>query len=123
MKTPPPQLMKRRQEGGDVALTKGGEDKGVGLGIEVVSASKRLQRPTGTKATKDNLHRAKVKEGTMRAQAKATADMAAASAEKAAVMRDQAALHLFSIPDDLILNEMARENVQLRREEEFAKIK
>ena len=59
----------------------------------------------------------------MRAQAKTTADMAAASAEKAAVMRDQAALHLFSILDDLILNEMAREYVQLRCEEEVAKIK
>lgn len=123
VKTPPPQPMKRRREGGDVALTEGEEDEGVGLGIEVVSASKRLQRPTGTKAAKDDLHRAKVKEGTMRAQAKATTDMAAASAEKAAVMQDQAALHLFSIPDDLILNEMARKYVQLWREEELAKIK
>ena len=123
MKTPPPQPMKRRQEGGDVALTEGEEDEGVGLGIEVVSRSKRLQRSTGTRAAKDNLHRAKVKEGTMCAQAKAMADMAAASAEKAAVMRDQAALHLFSIPNDLILYEMAREYVQLWREEELAKIK
>lgn len=58
----------------------------------------------------------------MRAQAKATANIAAASAEKTAVMQDQAALNLFSIPNDLILNEMAREYVQLWREEELAKI-
>lgn len=123
VKTPPPQPMKRRQEGGEVALIEGEEDEGAGLGIDVLSASKRPHRPSGNKAAKDDLHQAKVKEMTMHAQAKGTADMAEASAEKAAVMRDQAALHIFSLPDDLILNEMAHEYVQLQRKEELAEIK
>lgn len=49
------------------------------------------QRPTCNKAAKEELHRAWVKESTMRAQAKATLEMAATNANKVAVMRDQAA--------------------------------
>lgn len=62
--------------------------------IELKSAStnRRPQRPTDNQTTKDYLHRSKVKEGTMRAQAKATTEMAATNAEKAAVMGDQAVL-------------------------------
>jgi hypothetical protein len=48
--------------------------------------------------------------------------MAAANAEKCVVMRDQAALQFFSIPDDSAMSNMAREYLQLRREEELTKV-
>ena len=56
-------------------------------------------------------------------KARATAEMAAANTEKIVVMRDQAALQLFSIPDDSAMSDMAREYLQLRREEELTKVK
>ena len=37
-------------------------------------------------------------------------------------MRDQAALQFFSIPDDSAMSNMAREYLQLRREEELTKV-
>lgn len=49
--------------------------------------------------------------------------MVAANVEKATVMQDQAALQLFSILGDSVMSDMARECLQLRREEELTKVK
>jgi hypothetical protein len=38
-------------------------------------------------------------------------------------MQDQAALQFFSIPNDSAVSDMAREYLQLRREEELTKVK
>jgi hypothetical protein len=59
----------------------------------------------------------------MRAHAKATAEMVAANAEKVVVMRDQAALQLFPIPDDSAMSDMAKKYMQLRCKEELTKVK
>lgn len=59
----------------------------------------------------------------MRAQAKATLEMVVANAKKAAVMRDQVGLQLFSILDDQITSDMVGEYLQLRCEEELTKVK
>ena len=127
MKTPPPQPLKRRRlslEGADASEPTTVDDDGEEcVEVEAAPASRRPQRPTGNKAAKEELNRARVKESTMRAQAKATAEMAAAHAEKVVVMRDQAALQLFSIPDDSAMSDMAREYLLLRREEELSKVK
>ena len=127
MKTPPPQPLKRRRlssEGADAGEPSAFEDDGEEcVEVDAAPTSRRPQRPTGTKAAKDELNRVRVKKSTMRAQARATAEMVAANAEKVAVMRDQAALQLFSIPDDSAMSDMAREYLQLRREEELTKVK
>ena len=127
MKTPRPQPLKRRRlssEGPDVSEPTFVDDDGEEcVEVEAAPASRRPQRPTGNKAAKEELNRARVKESTMRAQARATAEMAAANAEKVVVMRDQAALQLFPIPDDSAMSDMAREYLALRREEELTKVK
>ena len=127
MKTPPPQPLKRRRlssERADAGEPTSFKDDGEEcVEVDAAPASRRPQRPTGNKAAKDELNRVRVKESTMRAQARATAEMAVANAEKVVVMRDQAALQLFSIPDDSAMSDMAREYLQLRREEELTKVK
>lgn len=101
------------------------EDNGASDCVEVesTSASRRSQRPTCNKVAKDDPHRTKVKESTVRAQAKATLEMVVANAKKAAVMRDQVGLQLFSILDDQITSDMVGEYLQLRCEEELTKVK
>ena len=125
MKTPPPQLLKRRRlssEGADEP-TCHDDDGEECVEVDAAPTSRRPQRPTGNKAAKEDLNRLRVKENTMRAQARATAEMAAANAEKVAVMRDQAALQLFSIHDESAMSDMAREYLQLWCEEELTKVK
>jgi hypothetical protein len=125
MKTPPPQPLKKRRLSSEGAEepTCHDDDGEECVEVDAAAASRRPQRPTGNKAAKEELNRVRVKESTMRAQARATAEMAAANAEKVAVMRDQAALQLFSIPDESAMSDMAREYIQLRREEELTKVK
>jgi hypothetical protein len=125
MKTPPPQPLKKRRLSSEGAEepTCHDDDGEECTEVDAAPASRRPQRPTGNKAAKEELNRVRVKEITMRAQARATAEMAAANAEKVAVMRDQAALQLFSIPDESAMSDMAREYIQLRREEELTKVK
>ena len=125
MKTPPPQPLKGRRlssEGADEP-TCHDDDGEECVEVDAAPASRRPQRPTSNKAAKEELNRVRVKESTMRAQARATAEMATANAEKIAVMRDQAALQFFSIPDDSTMSDMAKEYLQLRREEELTKVK
>ena len=110
IKTPPPQPMKKRLLSRELHEATAVDDDGEEcIEVDSIAASRRPQHPTWNKAAKEELHRARVKESTMRAQAKTTSEMAAANAEKVAVMRDQAALQLFSIPDNSIMSDMARE--------------
>ena len=125
MKTPPPQPLKRRRlslEGADEP-TCHNDDGEECVEVDAAPASRRPQCPTGNNAAKEDLNWLRAKESTMRAQARATAEMAAANAGKVAVIRDQAALQLFSIPDESTMSDMAREYLQLRREEELTKVK
>jgi hypothetical protein len=57
-----------------------------------------------------------------RAQAKATADMAAANLRRAQIAQDQAALSLFTMPNEESLSTLVREYLNLRREEEMTKL-
>ena len=59
----------------------------------------------------------------MRAQARATAELAAANLRKAEVLSDQAALSLFTMPNEERLFDEAREYLSLRRQEEMAKLR
>ncbi|KAH9541006.1 hypothetical protein CY35_14G036600, partial [Sphagnum magellanicum] len=82
--------------------------------------------PSGRKAVewrRKNKKTQKLKESTMRAQAKATADMAAATLMKAEILQDQSALALFTMPDDQLTSAEAREYLQLRRQEELLKLR
>jgi hypothetical protein len=124
IKTPPPHPMKKRCLSTELhKATAVDDDEEECVEVDSTPASWRLQRATWNKAAKEELHRDRVKESTRRMQAKATSEMAAANAEKVAVMRDQAALQLFSIPDDSTMSNMAREYLQLRNEEELTKVK
>jgi multidrug efflux pump subunit AcrA (membrane-fusion protein) len=59
----------------------------------------------------------------IRAQARATADVAAANFKKAQILQDQAALSLFTMPEGTQLSAQAREYLELRREEELEKLR
>lgn len=85
--------------------------------------SKRPGRPQGSKAAKQDLLLREVKEVVIRAQAKATANLAAANMAKVQVLQDQAALSLFTMPHEDRLTEQAQEYITLRREEEMAKLR
>jgi hypothetical protein len=85
--------------------------------------AKRPSRPVGNKHAKEENRLAKQREGAVRAQAKATAEIAAANMRKAQVLHDQATLSLFTMPNEESLSELAREYVNLRREEEMEKLK
>ncbi|KAG0574448.1 hypothetical protein KC19_VG262800 [Ceratodon purpureus] len=74
-------------------------------------------RPGGTKAAKEVVRQAKVKEGAAWAQATATQLMAEATRRKAASMEDQNLLLLFTSPESLITPE-AVEYLRLRRRRE-----
>lgn len=65
----------------------------------------------------------KLKESALWAQAKATADMAAATFKKAKIMEEQSIMNLFTLPDETLVCEEAREYVKLRRIEELQKLK
>lgn len=65
----------------------------------------------------------KLKESALWAQAKATADMAAATYKKARIMEEQSIMNLFTLPEETLVCEQAREYVKLRRIEELQKLK
>jgi hypothetical protein len=83
---------------------------------------KRLSRPCGNKVAKEEQKLEKQRECAIRAQAKATSDMAAASARKAQILHDQAVLALFTMPETSDMSEQARCYLHLRREEEMTKL-
>ena len=59
----------------------------------------------------------------MRAQARATTELATANLRKAEVLSDQAALSLFTMPNEERLSDEAREYLSLKRQEEMAKLR
>jgi len=65
----------------------------------------------------------KLKENALWAQAKATADMAAATYKKAKIMEEQSIMQLFTLPEESLQCEEAREYIKLRRIEELQKLK
>lgn len=83
------------------------------------------QRPVGgqQRSTKEDQMSAKMREGALRAQARATADMAAATLKKARILQDQTSMALFTITDDQLLSEEAKEYFKLRRNEELVKLR
>jgi hypothetical protein len=122
-KTTPPvttTTMKRKPTAS--SMVEGSEDCEV---VESLSDSGESS-PSGRKAVewrRKNKKTQKLKESTMRAQAKATADMAAATLMKAEILQDQSALALFTMPDDQLTSAEAREYLQLRRQEELLKLR
>jgi hypothetical protein len=83
------------------------------------------QRPVGgqQRPTKEDQMSAKMREGALRAQARASADMAAATLKKARILQDQTSMALFTITDDQLLSEEAKEYFKLRRNEELLKLR
>lgn len=82
-----------------------------------------FKRPQGSKTSKEEQRAMKLKESALWAQAKATADMAAATFKKAKIMEEQSIMNLFTLPDETLVCEEAREYVKLRRIEELQKLK
>lgn len=82
-----------------------------------------FKRPQGSKTSKEEQRSMKLKENALWAQAKATADMAAATFKKARIMEEQSIMQLFTLPDESLQCEEAREYVKLRRMEELQKLK
>jgi hypothetical protein len=91
--------------------------------VDDISFTKRPKRPQGTKVAKEDQRAAKQREHAVRAQARATADMAMANMRKAQILHDQATLSLFTMPNKDSLSDMAREYLNLRREEEMYNLK
>jgi hypothetical protein len=84
---------------------------------------KRPTRPVGNKHAKEDHRQMKQRDVAMKAQARATADMAAANMRKAQILHDQATLSFFTMPNEESLSDLAREYVNLRREEEMEKLR
>ena len=110
---PPPAEVEAEAETGAPDVDKVGEE----------ALPKRPRRPQGSKSAKEELRLRQVKEVAIHAQARATADLAAANMRKAQVLQDQAALLLFTMPMEQGLSEEAREYLSLRREEEMTKLR
>jgi hypothetical protein len=84
---------------------------------------KRPTRPGGNKAAKEAQKLQKQRDMSARAQAKATANMAAANLRRAQSAQDQAALVLFTMPNEESLSSLARKFLNLRRKEEMTKLR
>lgn len=94
------------------------------MDLENSSSSKAVKRPMeDNRGGKDAHKSAKSKECALRAQAKATADMAAAIMKKASIMEDQSVMALFTMPDDQLQSPEAKEYFKLRRDEELQKLR
>jgi hypothetical protein len=122
----PPAAMTKRQT--PEVPTSAYEETGTGEDddIEIIpetNFAKRPSRPMGNKVAKEENRLAKQREGAVKAQAKATAEMAAANMRKAQILHDQATLSLFTMPNEDSLSELACEYLHLRREEEMENLK
>lgn len=91
------------------------DDKG-GVRTEEQPQPKRVHR---VKVDKE----AKARDCALRAQARAMADMAAASRMKVEILADQSALQLFTLPLSSVAEADAREYLILRRHEEIIKMR
>jgi hypothetical protein len=116
--------MKRKSDVHVTAVEDGGSEDEDLFEIEALSSTSKWPiRPIGIKMAKEHQRLRKATEDLVRAQAKATAAMAAANLRKAQALSDQAALSLFTMPANLNLSEQAREYLELRREEEMRKLR
>ena len=112
-KTPStPASLARDGAAGDVDVHTGPNSSQV-EDAEEQSFSKCPSRPQGCKSTKEDLRSRQVKDVAIRAQARATANLAVANMRKTQVLQDQAALSLFTMPSDQGLSEEAREYLEL----------
>jgi hypothetical protein len=73
----------------------------------------KRNRPCGQKIAKEEKKVAKQRETAIRAHVWATVDMAAANFKKAQILQDQAALSLFTMPEEGGLSELAQEYLEL----------
>jgi hypothetical protein len=105
---------------GEEACT--GEEDDVEI-LSEVSFAKRPTRPVGNKYTKEDHRQMKQRDVAVRAQARATTDMAAANMRKAQIFHDQATLSLFTMPNEESLSDLTHEYVNLHREEEIEKLR
>ena len=90
--------------------------------VKILSNIKFVQRPTrpiGNKHAKEEYQAAKLQESAVRAQAKATVEIATANMHKAQILHDQATLSLFIISNEESPSELACEYLNLRQEEEM----
>jgi hypothetical protein len=81
--------------------------------VDDATFAKRPKRSPGTKVAKEDQRVAKQREHAVRA------DMAMANMRKAQILYEQAALSLFTMPNEESLSDMAHEYLNLRREEEM----
>lgn len=88
-------------------------------GVETDPLERQPKRLRRGKVDKE----AKARECALRAQARAMADMAAASRMKADILADQSALQLFTLPLSSVTEADAREYLMLRRQEEITKMR
>lgn len=86
------------------------------------SPYKQIQRPSGVSA-KEEQKLQKQKDLAIRPQARAMANMVAASAKKAQVLKDQAAFALLTMPDHARMPQQGKDYLALRRQEETTKLK
>jgi hypothetical protein len=99
-----------------------GEEDDVEI-LSKVSFAKRPTRPVGNKHAKEDHRQMKQRDMAVKAQARATAEMAAANMHKAQILHDQATLSLFTMSNEESLSDLAREYINLRREEEMEKLR
>jgi hypothetical protein len=117
-------VMKRKTREPSVTIKNidGNEDDVVEV-AKFCSSAMRPQRPPGNRLSREAQREVKVKEGFAQVQAKATADMATANLKKAQAIQDQAALSLFTLPDDSLFSDKARKYLELRREDAMARLR
>ena len=98
-------------------------DPDVEVVLESAFTSKRVRWPQGQKSAKAMDYMQKQKEIAVCAQARATAELAAANLRKAEVLSDQAAFSLFTMPNEEWLSDEAREYLSLKQQGKMAKLR
>lgn len=88
-----------------------------------IKFAKRPTRPVENKHVKEEYQAAKLRESAVRAQAKATVEIATANMRKAQILHDQTTLSLFIMPNAESLSELACEYLNLRQEEEIKRMR
>ena len=96
------------------------EEQGLS-GVVEDARFKRLKRPGGCRAAKEEQRQDKVKESALYKQAQATSEMADVARMKAQILMDQAALALFSMPQSDC--PLTQEFLLLRKQEEIMRLR
>ncbi|XP_024401721.1 uncharacterized protein [Physcomitrium patens] len=112
-KTPP---VKRKNPGASTDLDKGE--------VEMIDAMREEIRDDVLKKPLPMKRKSEVEMiNAIKAQARATADMAAATRMKIAILEEQNVMALFTVPEEQLVSEEAREYFKLRRGEELRKLR